>query len=182
MPRTVPVPVTEVPGNFITSALWTAQVTALMNFLTGSSSNGVPRFKGYASSSQTLTTGTVDTPLTLDTEDYDSDNGHSTTVNTSRYTVQVAGTYVIMGTAAIATSATGNRKLGININGSNARGGVAQGAGLSTNSWCACVSTVQALNVGDYIELVAWQSSGGNLTTSATAGFGPVLMCQWISG
>lgn len=181
MARTVPVPVAEVPGNYITSALWTAQVTATMNFLMGSGTNGVPRFKGYASSAQTLATGTTDIALTLDTEDYDSDNGHSTTTNTSRYTVQVPGTYVIMGTAALAVSATGNRKLGINVNGVNARGGVAQGPGFATNSWCACVATTQALNAGDYIELVAWQTSGGNLATSATSGFGPTLMCQWIS-
>jgi len=181
VPRTVPVSLQEVPGNFITAAWQNAQVKALNDFLAGSGTNGVPRFKGYASSAQSLATGTTDIPLTLDTEDYDSDNGHSTTTNTSRYTVQVAGTYVIMGTAAIATSATGNRKLGINVNGVNARGGVVQSPGFASNSWCAVVCTTQALVVGDYVELVAWQTSGGSLNTSATAGFGPVLALNWIS-
>lgn len=181
MARTVPVSVTESPGSFLTGALWTAQVKAAMDFLMGSGTNGVPRFKGYASTAQSLASGTADIALTLDTEDYDSDNGHSTSTNTSRYTVQVAGTYLIMGTAAIATSATGNRKLGININGVNARGGTVQGPGFASNSWCAIVCTTQALVAGDYIELVAWQNSGSPQNTSATTGFGPTLMCHWIS-
>ncbi|MCX5239840.1 hypothetical protein OG824_32025 [Streptomyces prunicolor] len=181
MTRTVPVSASEAPGNYLTGALWAAQVKATMDFLMGSGTNGVPRFKGYASSAQSLATGTADIPLTLDTEDYDSDNGHSTSTNTSRYTIQVAGTYLLLGTAAIATSATGNRKLGINVNGANARGGVVQAPGFASNSWCGGVSTSQALSVGDYVELVAWQNSGGALNTSATTGFGPTLMCQWIS-
>lgn len=182
MPRTVPISAVETPGSYLTGALWTAQVKAAMDFLMGSGTNGVPRFKGYASTAQSIATGTTDTPITLDTEDYDSDNGHSTTTNTSRYTVQVAGTYSILGTLAFATNATGNRKAGININGANARGGAIQAPGFASNSFCEVVATDQFLNVGDYIELVGWQTSGAALSTSATTGFGPTLMCKWISG
>lgn len=181
MTRTVPISASEAPGNFLTGALWTAQVKAAMDFLMGSGTNGVPRFKGYASTAQSLATGTTDTPITLDTEDYDSDNGHSTSTNTSRYTIQVAGTYAIAATLAIATNATGNRKAGININGANARGGAVQAPGFASNSWCTAVYTEQPLSVGDYVELVGWQTSGGALSTSATTGFGPTLMCHWLS-
>jgi len=181
VPRTVPVSATESPGNYLTGALWTAQVKATMDYLMGSGTNGVPRFKGYASTGQSLTTGQTDVAITLDTEDYDSDNGHSTSTNTSRYTIQVAGTYLLLGTGAFTASATGNRKLGININGANARGGTFQGPGMATNSWSATVCVEQALIVGDYVELAMWQTSGGNLSTSASTGFGPTLMCQWVS-
>jgi hypothetical protein len=181
MPRTVPASVSEAPGNYLTGALWNAQVKATMDYLMGSGTNGVPRFKGYASTSQSLGTGTTDVAITLDTEDYDSDNGHSTSTNTSRYTIQVAGTYLIIATLAFSTNGTGNRKVGININGASARGGTAQSAGPAGNSWCATVATEQALVVGDYVEIAAWQTSGGNLSTGAAVGFGPVLMCQWIS-
>lgn len=182
MARTVPVSLTEVPGNYITSAWQNAQVKALTDFLTGSGSNGVPRFKGYASTGQSIASGTGDVPVTLDTESYDSDNGHSTTTNTSRYTVQVAGTYLILGTASFATSATGNRKVGINVNGTNANGGVVQGPGMASNSWSACVGLYQALNAGDYIELVVWQTTGNPLSLNGGgSGFGPTLMCHWIS-
>lgn len=182
MPRTVPVSVNESPGNYITAALWTAQVKAPMDFLMGSGSNGVPRFKGYASTTQSIANGSgSDTVLTLDTEDYDSDNGHSVSTNTSRYTIQVAGTYLILATASFPTNATGNRKLGINISGSPARGGVFQGPAMASNSWAAGVSVEQALVVGDYVEMAVWQTSGAPLSTNASTGFGPALMCHWIS-
>lgn len=182
MARTVPVPVTEVPGNFITSALWTAQVAATMNWTMGSGSNGPPRFKGYATSAQTITSGSgSDTPISLDTEAYDSDNGHSTTTNTSRYVIQVAGTYLILATGAFDINATGNRKVGINVNGANALGGAFTGPSMSSNSWVASVGVYQALNVGDYVELVMWQTSGANLVTKFGGAFGPALMCHWIS-
>jgi hypothetical protein len=179
--RTVPISATEAPGSYLTGALWTAQVKATMDYLMGSGTNGVPRFKGWASTAQTLTTGATDTPITLDTEDWDSDNGHSTTVNTSRYTIQVAGTYRIVAIGGFSTNATGNRKLGININGANARAGSIQQAGMASNSWNSCVVTELACVVGDYIEIVMWQTSGGNLATAASAGFGPALMVCWIS-
>lgn len=183
MARTVPVVATEAPGNYITGALWNAQVGATMNWLLGSGSNGPPRFKGTASTVQTISSGSGgDTAITLDTELYDSDNGHSTTTNTSRYTIQVAGTYLILGTAAIDINSAGNRKCGININGSNALGGAFTGPSMASNTWVASVSVTQALVVGDYVELVVWQTSGSNtLTTKVGGAFGPALICHWIS-
>lgn len=181
MPRTVPVSASEAPGNYLTGALWNAQVKAIMDFLSGSGTNGVPRFKGWASTAQALATGTADVAITLDTEDYDSDNGHSTSTNTSRYTIQVAGTYRIVALGGFSTNATGNRKLGININGAAARAGSIQQPGMASNSWNACVVTELACSVGDYIEIAMWQTSGGSLSTAASAGFGPALMVCWIS-
>lgn len=181
MPRTVPAMPTESPGNYNTGALFNATTKATGDFLLGSGSNGVPRFKGWASAAQTLASGTTDVAITLDTEDYDSDSGHSTSTNTSRYTVQVAGTYRITAIGGFANNATGNRKLGINLNGSNARGATVQLGAISTNSWCACVSVDLPLVVGDYVEMVMWQTSGGNLATAASIGFGPALTVCWIS-
>ncbi|ELP67710.1 hypothetical protein STRTUCAR8_08543 [Streptomyces turgidiscabies Car8] len=181
MPRTVPASASEAPGNYLTGALWSAQVKATMDFLMGSGTNGVPRFKGWASSSQSIATGTTDVAITLDTEDYDSDNGHSTSTNTSRYTIQVAGTYRVVALGGFAANATGNRKLGININGTAVRAGSIQQQGIASNSWNGCVVTEVACSVGDYIEIAMWQTSGGSLSTAASLGFGPALMVCWIS-
>src|SRR5690242_10867425 len=150
----------------MTAALWTAQVSATMQWTMGSGTNGVPRFKGYAATAQSINPGTTDVPLNLDTEDWDSDNGHSTTTNTSRYTVQVAGTYRVTGIGGVIANATGNRKLGININGGNVRGAQVQLVGMGGNSWCGSVSTEVACVVGDYLEVVIWQSSGIALNTA----------------
>lgn len=178
MARTVPVMATEVPGNFVTGALWNAQVGGLGNFTLAP-----PRFKGYQTSNQSIATGQTDVAVLLDSEEYDSESGHSTTTNTSRYTVQVAGTYRITATASFAGNATGNRKLGILVNGVNIRGGGNQGPGITTNSWAATVSAEVALLVGDYVEMGVWQTSGAALATNASAGgnLTPVLSAHWIS-
>lgn len=182
MARTVPVSLTEAPGNYITAALWTAQVKATMDYLMGSGTNGVPRFKGWQSSAQSIVTGATDAPITLDTEDYDSDNGHSTVTNSSRYTVQVAGTYRITAVGGFTTNSVGNRKLGINVNGANARGASIQQVSMASNSWVGAVSTELALSVGDYIEMVMWHTSTTTpLTTAVGVGFGPAMSVCWIS-
>jgi hypothetical protein len=181
--RTVPVSLTEAPGNFITAALWTAQVKATMDYLMGSATNGVPRFKGWQSSAQSIATGTTDTAITLDSEDYDSDNGHSTVTNSSRYTVQVAGTYRVITVGGFTTNSSGNRKLGINVNGANVRGASIQQAAMASNSWIGAVSTEVALSVGDYVEMAMWHTSTTTpLTTSVGVGFGPAMSVCWISG
>lgn len=182
MPRTVPVSVTESPGNYLTGALWTAQVKATMDFLLGSGTNGVPRFKGWASTSQSIATGATDTPITLDSEDWDSDNGHSTVTNTSRYTIQVAGTYRVIAVGGFTSNSNGNRKLGINVNGANVRGSSTQQVNAGTNSWIGACSVELALNVGDYVEMVMWHTSTTTpLGTAQSVGFGPAMSVCWIS-
>ena len=182
MPRTAPVSVVEAPGSYLTGALWTAQVKAIIDFMAGSGVNGVPRFKGWASTSQSIVTGATDTPITLDSEDWDSDNGHSTSTNTSRYTIQVAGTYRIIAVGGFTTNAVGNRKLGINVNGANARGASVQQVSMASNSWIGAVAVELALVVGDYVEMVMWHTSTTTpLTTAQSVGFGPAMSVCWIS-
>lgn len=181
MPRTVPVSVVESPGNYLTGALWTAQVKAAMDFLMGSGSNGVPRFRGYQVTAQTCTTN-VWTSLNIDTEAYDSDNGHSTSTNTSRYTVQVAGTYLVTASVGWTSATGGNRAVRIAVNGSAIPGSfvktvpaVSGSTGLVTVAQVACV-------VGDYIEAQGNQNSGADLTTSNATDVACSLATQWISG
>lgn len=176
MARTVPVMPTEQPSNYNTSALFNATTKATADFLTNP-----PRFKGYATSAQALGTGTTFVPISLDSEEYDTDAGHSTVTNTSRYVVQVAGTYDITAILAFAVNGTGNRSVGITVNGLSPRGSVAQLPSLPTNSWCCGITCTTALAVGDYVEMIGWQTSGGNLNTSVTLAFGPSLTLKWIS-
>jgi hypothetical protein len=180
MPRTVPVIATEVPGNFQTAALWTAQISATMQWVFGTGSNGVPRFKGYQGSAQSIATGQTDAPITLDTEVYDSEGGHSTTVNPSRYTCQVAGVYRISVSGSIAPSGTGARKVGVNVNGAASIGAAVQQVPPASNTWQGAVSTDTYLNVGDYVELVVWQTSGGNLSTNAGTATAPTMCVWWL--
>ncbi|MFJ2630825.1 hypothetical protein ACIO6U_02525 [Streptomyces sp. NPDC087422] len=176
MARIPPVMPTEAPGNYNTGSLFNATTKALGDFLTNP-----PRYKGYATSAQALLSGTTLVPITLDTDDYDTDGGHSTTTNTSRYVCRVAGTYTITGCLGFNSSATGNRGAGITINGTSARGSITQQGGIASNSWCAIVTCDAVLAIGDYVELVGWQTSGGSLNTAVTAAFGPSLTLKWIA-
>ncbi|MEE1838082.1 hypothetical protein [Streptomyces sp. SP17KL33] len=182
MPRIVPVIASEAPGNYLTGALWNANIKAMGDFLLGGSGNGVPRFRGYAQTAQSIPDGAW-TALTIDTEAFDSDGGHSTTTNTSRYTVQVPGVYLITGTASFAGNATGNRAVRLGVNGNGVIGSFVKtlAATVAHSSGVATVAQVQCV-AGDYIEVFGYQSSGGALMTSVTAlDVAPALSAQWIA-
>lgn len=181
MPRTVPVFPTEIPGNFITSALFGSTVGALGAWSTGSGTNGPPRFQGYSTSSQAIANGVNFISCTLDTEIFDSDGGHSTVTNTSRYTVQVAGTYLLVASVGYPINSTGNRAVRVGINGSGAQGGQSVTSAFATNSWYGIATTAAPLNVGDFVECQTWQNSGGSLSTNGGVAIGPTLTCLWVS-
>ncbi|MEW2164430.1 hypothetical protein AB0912_15760 [Streptomyces sp. NPDC007084] len=182
MPRTVPAVATESPGYYITAALWMAQVAAIANFSIGSGANGVPRFRGYQTSVQALSDNTW-TPLNLDTETLDSDNGHSTSTNTSRYVVQVAGTYSIVGHAAFAANATGNRAARINVNGTAIPGSFVKTLAATASHSSAIATHAQAvLAVGDYVEVLGLHTAGAALNTSAATDVASALGVFWIAG
>jgi hypothetical protein len=175
--RTVPVPVTEAPGNYDTAALFNAQVRDLNNFALS-----VPVFVGYATSVQSIPSGNVMTALNLDTELLDPDGGHSTVTNTSRYTPTVAGLYLVIGSVGWPANNTADRRLQIGLNG----GGIV-GSGNSydptsgVTNGMQTISTVTCNGSTDYIEVMAAQASGGALSTIAGGIFSPSLRVFWIS-
>jgi hypothetical protein len=139
----------------------------------------VPQARVYNSAAITCTTGVVKT-LTFDTERYDTNSIHSTTVNTSRLTCVTAGLYSIGGNAEFANNAVGTRNLAVLLNGvttivSEARG--ANGADLTRVN----VHGDYRLVAGDYVELIAFQTSGGNLNVTAAGNYSPEFWMHWVS-
>ena len=122
-----------------------------------------PRARARNSAVQSVANNTL-TALTLDTEDYDIGAMHSTASNTSRMTVPTGGDglYLIIGKTAFAASATGNRLLRLTKNGSAIGADVAHEA-TATIGMQMMISCVEVLAAADYIELVAYQNTGGNL-------------------
>lgn len=177
MPRSTPVIANEAPGDFITGALWNAQVGAALQWLFGTGANGIPRFKGNASTGQAFATGTTFSPVSLDAEVYDSEGGHSTVTNPSRYTCQVPGLYRITAMSSFTTNSTGSRAVGVGVNGASVL--QSQGMPPSGNSWSNQVTVDQYLNAGDYVEVLTWQNSGGSLSTG-TGSLAPTLTVWWI--
>ncbi|MEV6046030.1 hypothetical protein [Streptomyces xanthochromogenes] len=177
MARTVPVAATVAPGQFITGALWNAQVAALNSFALA-----VPVFSGYATTVQSIAGANVMVALNLDTEALDADGGHSTVTNTSRYTPTVPGLYFAIGSVGWPANNTGDRRLQIGLNGGGVVGsGTSYDPTTGVTNGMQTMTTVSCNGTTDYIEVMAAQASGGNLSTIAGGIFSPSLRVFWIS-
>ncbi len=149
---------TNTLGTQINIALFTALVAAI---------NAAPlHSSAYNNAVQSINSATW-TVLTLNSEDFD-DGFHSTSVNTSRQTVPTggAGGYFIRAKTNIATHATGVlRGLSIYKNGAAVKY-LAQ----PVNNPVAAdfqITDLEVLAVADYIEVAAYQDSGGALNVGA---------------
>lgn len=129
-------------------------------------SGGAQSFAGasvYNSGLQTISNVTY-TALTFNTEQFDTNSFHSTSANTSRFTIPsgYAGKYLINGQVLCDNNATGWRAFYFYKNGagylytSNVQG--------STIEPTITASYVADLAVGDYVELFYWQNSGASRT------------------
>lgn len=155
----------EVPGDFLTAALWNGTVIGGLT----AAQNPV-MFKGYATTTQAIANGTTSIPILLDSEDFDTDGGHSTTTTTSRYTCQTAGIFLCFGSVCFGTaSATGTRAAEILKNGSPITGGIAQSGASGSNGTTATGLVFVRLAVGDYVELAVWQNSGSSQNTTVSS-------------
>lgn len=110
------------------------------------------------------------TPVNFQLETVDSDvdgvGGHSTSTNISRYTARYPGWYRVSGGCSWAANATGIRLLRWLLNGSPVPGTDVLVNGVNGNTTrLATRSELIPLAEGDYLELGALQSSGGNLAT-----------------
>ena len=114
------------------------------------------------STNTTFANATV-TTLTFDTETYDTNTIHSTATNTSRLTIPSGkdGYWEIYGTIRFDGSGTGQRQLRLLKNGTMMDIFVLAGSSAADAS--LIVSDTIYLVATDYIELAAYQSSGGNL-------------------
>lgn len=99
-------------------------------------------------------------------EDLDSQDGHSPTTNTSRYTAHEDGWWMLTGGVSVEANATGRRMTQWAKNGT-----VVSGSRIDTLALSAGESVIPArtifisLSAGDYVELQLWQNSGGTRST-----------------
>lgn len=133
-------------------------------------------YRAKAAAACRVTTGTAvsipdatTTVLAWDVEAFDSNGFHDNVTNNSRLTVPagLGGTYLVTGQVSFAANATGDRMLTINKNG-------ALDAQVSARATAALhhrqqITAELVLAAGDYVELTAYQTSGGALGTNASA-------------
>lgn len=111
------------------------------------------------STTQALTTGT-DTPISWDTEAFDI-GGYWAIGDPTKFTISITGYYLVEGNITFETNSTGERHTSIFVNGV-AQVGQRQPP-ISANATIINTCGILALTAGDYVQLVAFQNSGGNL-------------------
>jgi hypothetical protein len=135
------------------------------------------RARVFNTAATTLTTGVTAT-LSFDSERYDTDSIHDTAINPSRLTCQTPGLYSITGHVRFASNATGIREISILINGSVVIA-IQDVPALNGAVTIMSISTQYELALSDYVELRAFQNSGGNLNVDVAANYSPEFgMCR----
>lgn len=120
--------------------------------------------------------------ITFNDEVYDTDGIHNTSNNSSRFVAPVAGKYRVSATINYGPSAAGVRIINFRINGSTTeRYGSAL---IPANTINNAISSSTELNLaaGDYVELFAYQNSGGNLDVTAEGVVGTCRMTMTYIG
>ena len=127
-----------------------------------------PNFVGavvYSNINQT-TASAASTTITFNAENIDTDNFHSTSTNTSRFTIPtgLSGKYRVSGSVRLNPNGTGRRLLTLSLNGGGALKAV-EYAVNSTTYISLLIEGVMQLDAGNYIELSLYQDSGSNINT-----------------
>jgi len=133
--------------------------------------SGQARCSAFHNTTQSLTDST-ETALSFNSEDFDVGTLHDTSTNNSRITVPAsnAGVYLAVGAAGFAPSATGLRYIVLRKNGTTKLAMVTMPSNTAGSGTIIQVSACLSLAVADYIEVIAFQSSGGALNVGhATA-------------
>ena len=127
----------------------------------------------YATAATISISNTTETKVAFDAEFYDTDGFHSNVTNNTRLTVPSgkAGKYQVWGWCEFAGNTTGYRQVQIwrnNNTGTPARPAKASQAGTTAVNGIYAAGIID-LAVGDYVEFVVYQNSGGALNIFGTA-------------
>lgn len=152
----VPSPRTWTVGEQLTAAKLNTELRDAINFLLSP-----PTALLHGSGTQSLSNNTW-TAINWANEQYDNDGGHSNSSSPSRFTAQTAGWYELTATGSWASGAGVLR--GLKFRKSNSADYGELIGGLTSNGLAALhISASVQLAVGDYVEVFAYQDSGGSL-------------------
>lgn len=128
----------------------------------------------FHNTSQSIPNNTV-TAVTFNSERWDTDVIHDNATNNSRLTCKTAGVYAIGANVRFASNATGMRSLRLRLNGVTDIAEENRTA-LSGVATVFIVFTEYPLVVNDYIEVSAFQNSGGSLNIEQDGTYLPEFM------
>lgn len=126
-----------------------------------------PSAKVTHSTTQSIADSTFQA-LTFDTETFDTDTIHSTGTNPTRLTCKTAGKYIVTGCIAFASNSTGFRIAALKVNAGANFDNAQRTTALNGTETHLTVSDIFNFAVNDYVELFAYQDSGGALNVVNT--------------
>lgn len=173
---TIPILRTWVAGEMVTAAYFNTNIRDAGNFLLAT-----PTFQGRQSITQSLANAT-NVAILVDTEIIDSDNGHSTVTNTSRFTPATPGYYQLGGGVGWALNTTGLRCTWWAFNNATV---VATQNKLNACTGAATCLPARTKFMGfngttDYAEIMSFQNSGGALNTSVSNEEASDFNAHWV--
>jgi len=128
----------------------------------------------------TVQTFTTSTPTVVDWTNVQGDNYAAASLSSNNYTIPVAGWYRCSVILSFAGNATGIRFVNATKNGVS-QIFVSNRAPTSATSSCAMDGVFQCA-VGDVIQIIADQNSGGNLSTVVSSTYTSSWSMEWLRG
>ena len=119
------------------------------------------------------------TELAFNQERWDTDTMHDTVVNNHRITCKTAGKYIVIIRIRWEANNIGNRHLILYINNVTIVSALVASA-VAGDFTDIGLSSIVSLGVGDYVNVIAKQNSGGNLNVLSSAQYSPEFMAQRI--
>lgn len=172
MPYTTPSTITT--GQLVTATLMNNEWAGNISFLANP-----PTCRVYNNAAISIPNVTT-TPLTFNSERFDTDSMHSMVSNTGRITFNTAGVYVVTANISWAASAVGFRITNIRLNGATVLASTSSVVRSDGFLDVPC-PTIYKFAVGDYIEVTVFQNSGAALNVSAGGGsFTPEFAAAWV--
>ena len=137
--------------------------------------------------------GNVSGAVRFDTKDIDIDDDWGFTPSSNLLTVGTTGAYLLTATVAWTANATGARGVGIFTGatvsgatdaatitaGTRVTGNLISPSSAITQTVCTC-STIVSLTAGDKIAVLAYQNSGGALSTQVTGVEQTTFSAAWL--
>jgi len=138
----------------------------------------VPSFRLWRSTDQEIPNTTFTAIAFNNAATFDTDDGHDSVTNNTRYTIQTPGVWSFYSGVRWEASSSGIRHVFIRINGSLAIDEeIPDVDTASTHRFGA--DTAYALDEGDYVELVVWHNVGAPLDVLSVDASSPYLAGVW---
>jgi hypothetical protein len=140
----------------------------------------IPATHVFHSTSQTLGNNAT-VVLAFDSEEFDTAGLHDPTTNNSRLTAPISGIYAITANIGFTGNNTGERIVRLRKNGTTTIQFDTENAVQGDTHFMGLSDLVQ-LSAGEYLEVTATQSSGGNLNVFNCSGDAcPVFTMDWVA-